>query len=520
MTQPYTYPTNQLDKPEALLALVGTFWENVYQGSFPVQSYLYARGQLDAQLYLNTLDLLASVSRYTVPVFRKENWYFLELLESQRNLSDANLARYIGTHAYQPGDLEYGIPVAGSMFSWNVDPQLVDVPAITNRITDPSLTFLNGVDFLLEKNANNGKTSLTFRDDPFADPLTPIRTLLKDNKVIDRQAGLWIYRGELDLNTVYEQFGYALGVHLSSSEGYRELINAVFDGLIDGGSSLSLDRLFATVAGVDLAHGTEVVEDIVYEPNTTLVITDKFVYRFNPRSTIVPAVGDTIRKGDSLSDALTVFEFNRGQLPPDLRALAVGEGLLGSGYFQDLVFENKVVPLVVEEDVDGYTKVSFEVGGVPADAEAFWADVHRNGVASGQTLAMLLDQRPASARTSQPTAMALPATVNPLGFLTSNLFRNNLFVVKLRTASFGPGALGMSVATLARRLVPPGQCCVVLVELVFQDDPVTLDAPGDDLRPGFTESVKTFTGTAYQESLPYTLIRESVRVRYHSGQCL
>jgi hypothetical protein len=60
--------------------------------------------------------------------------------------------------------------------------------------------------------------------------------------------------------------------------------------------------------------------------------------------------------------------------------------MLGYGFFGGLVFENKDVPVTVEEDVDGYTKVSWSLGGFSLDVEKFWEDVHASGVSKNQNL--------------------------------------------------------------------------------------------------------------------------------------
>jgi hypothetical protein len=512
----FVFPENVFDEPLKLLTAVGSFWANSYQGAFPVGSLLHARARLEAQNHLDLLHLVASMSRLSVPVFRRQDWYLLQLRESQLNRGDAALPRFDGTYAFD-GAISWGVPVQTEHDIWPAPATLTGVKMAMNRITDPSLTLTHGLDFYLD-----GVSSVvTFRENPFDNPLVSVREVVEDNEIVDREAALWLYAGEFDVENVYKQFGYVLGIHLKSSDGYRSLVNAVFDSLVDGGTQGSVDRVFAAVAGVPLVrkHG-EVVRQILADSRDLWVITDTEAYRHHKRSTPTVAVGQTLIKGQAMTDTMRVYEFGSGQVPPEIRALHVPNGHLAAGYYAGVSFENKNVPLVVEEGVDGYTKISWEVGGFPGDVEQFWADVHSNGVERGNTLAMLMDQRPDEAKTTQPTALALPATVNPLGFLLQNVFRNNLYVVCLKPATFGSGALRLHNAVALRKVVPPHTAVLVVVELAVADDPVILDAPGDDTKPGCEERLGAFSGTSFSETLdPGDLVTERVKARQQRGQC-
>lgn len=112
MLSGFSFPASELDQPSRLLEVVGSFWSNVYGGNYLVQSMLHARAQLDAQAHLDLLELIASMSRFNVPVFHTDNWLMLTLVESQRNETDANLAAYDGTLTYSDAfQARYGVPL-------------------------------------------------------------------------------------------------------------------------------------------------------------------------------------------------------------------------------------------------------------------------------------------------------------------------------------------------------------------------------------------------------------------------
>jgi len=267
-------------------------------------------------------------------------------------------------------------------------------------------------------------------------------------------------------------------------------------------------------------EATETVEEIVADDFWQWVITDQHAYRFVRGSTVLVSVGQVVHSGEPLTNTLEFYEFNRGQVPPpeDIRALAIGRGFLAEGYFQDLVFENKIVPTVVTTDDLGLTKIEFEVGGFPGDVDRFWNTVHAKGVVSGQTLAHLLDQR--TIKVGEPGPIALPTTINPLGFLLQNLFRQNLTVVVVKPSLFGPNALGTGRARVLNKLVPPHTALILLAELRYSDPPIKMEGPGTDTDPGYDEAVKVFLGFTTEDVIdPNVMVAERVRVIVRHGHC-
>lgn len=514
----YRFPESDLDLPDRLLSLIGSFWSESYGGSDLLQSLLFARGRLDAQSHLDLLELVASLSRFNVPIFHKENWYFLPLLESARNQTAVNLPRYDGTYRYtEAGEIFYGVPLPTSDYHcWTLPADLVEIPVILNRISDASLTWIDGVDYMVREGV------LFLRRNPFDNDRIVIRDVFENNVSVDREVGLWVYRGSFDRETVFNQFGYVLGRKLPSSEAYRDFVNAIFDGIVQGTSQRATQAALSALCDVSLVREAyETVETIYRDDAALWIVTDGHAYAFHRDSTALVQTGSVVRAGDPLVDTLQIHEFNRGVVPApaQLGALAVGRGLLAAGYYQDLVFRNVTVPLQVTTAPDGYTRVEFEVNGLPGDTIKFWDDIHAAGVAKNQTLAMLMDQR--AVKTGQPTALALPATINPLEFLCQNVFRSNLTVVVTKPGRFGPHALGLQNARLLRKLVPPHTMLILVSTLEIEGDEVTMAGSGDDDAAGYEEDVTTFLGLGVAEEIePLDYLEETVRLRQIRGRCV
>lgn len=513
----YAYPASDLDRPGNLLAVAGSFWSTTYQGMDFVADIFAARAQLAAQAHLDLLDLIAATSRFTVPLYHRENWTFLTFLQSEVNTTAA-VAEYAAGNAqvYGSGNgLKYGVGQAARGFAVPCPGDLRDCKLVLNRVTAPSLMLVKDIDFWLHEG------SIIFREDPFLNTLVPTQELFQSNEVVDRRAGLWLYHGDYDWSTTYEQFGYALKLRMASSEGYRSLVNALLDAITEGTTAETLYQAWAAITGVPLTreNGEQVVE-IAQDARQLCVITDRTVYQYPLGSTAIVQVGDTLHAGDPLVDTLRFFEFHRGQTPAatELSGLVLGPGLLANGYLGELVFENKEVPLIVEENVDGHTKVSFAISGAPLDVDRFWEDVHAQGIRAGQTLAQLLDRRPDPQ--GEPSADSLPATINPLAFLCANFLRHHAYLVRLRAGYLGTTALGLYTAEQLRKIIPPETVLIIVVELEHAEEPIIMDGPGDATRPGYVEQVSGFPCMVVSETIDgSTMISERLRLYQIRGKC-
>jgi len=512
----FLYPTNDFDRRNRLLAEVASFWNNVFGQREFVRDILFAKGQLEQQTVQQLTELFDSVSRFKLPPFHLERWYLITLLESDLNQGKAAQLLYDGEVDYDPtGPFKYGVPRQLNQFTWDAPAELVDTGVLVNRIHDASLTMTRGVDFLLEDG------SLFFRENPFDNPLVPVRDIVVGQEVVDRQIGLWVFQAKFDWDYIFEQFGYVIQLSLESGDEYKGMINAVFDALVEGTTQRSVENAFEAMTGSTLVQNpTETVKAIVDEPGRQLVITDQVVYEYSDLVSVIVSVGDKVIEGQALVDTLQFFEFNRGQCPTQeqCQAVALGRGFLGRGFFGDLVFENKSTPLVVETDDEGYTKVSWEIGGFPTDVVKFFDDLHANGLAAGQTLANLLDTR--TNKVGEPQASNLPTTINPFEFLCQNVLRNHAYLAKIRTAGFGPGAVGMNAGKILRKVHPPQTALIIAAELAHTDDPIIMEDPGTETAPGYEETVSTYTGMVQAETIsPDTAMDECVRVKLISGRC-
>lgn len=519
----FKYPTRDIDKPDKLLSFLGSHWESVYEGKNQVRSLMLARGRAENQKTIRLQEAVDSVSRFTVPTQHIEQWERFVLKESEKNLTDISLLRY-GEGAVYGNDPLSGVihkyGVAQNLFSTFPLPTNFTLPPfILNGFTTATRTLTLGLDYILDDIDN----AIIFRKDPFEDSLLVKQDVFKDGVVTDREIELWIFRLQLDEDLIRRQFGYVFGISLDSDQNFKDYLNALWDGAVEGSAGKQIEDAFAALTDtpVVLSEG-EVVEHIQKDQRHQLIITDKNSYRYNLLAVPIVSVGDVMIQGAQLVDTVTILEFHDGVVPnvADLLSLELGKEYLIDGFSGGISFHNKDVAVLV--DTSGiFTEVEFEVGGFLGDTIFFWNEFNTRGIASPPTLAQLLDQR--TNKVGEPTALNLPTTINPLEFLVQNVLRNNAFVIKIKVNQQGANRLPIGESKTIRKIIPPHTALFVSYELSIPEEIITMNGPGDDLEAGFEESPSIAFGLepVTEEVLDATiLISEAPKLTQIEGLCL
>ena len=428
MKPEYVYPGSDLDRSKVLISLLGSFWARTYTGIDQVHSYVDAAAYNVAQSHRNTLELVAAMSRYEVPLFHKELLVPVVLKRSELNTALTNTVLFDVDKARFNADLIFDAAANSELYSFPLPKKLVGVTQILNKITFPTVVLSENVHYTVDTRRN----AIVFTADPFANPAVLKRATQTDTGRSDEEIVLWGFIGSYDYEYVFNQFAYALSIRLKTSQNYKDLVNAIFSSLTAGGmSAKNLDLAIAAITGIPVvADARETVEVVEYDAAGLLVVTDKNVYKFPESAAPTVIVGQTVRAGEQLIQGFEIneFFFGNSNLPPDegrvdrpdiisllstnayetiaaendddllvsteslcpqrkaLTALALDNGFLSTCFYGDLVFENKIVPLQVSPNPrDGYTFVKFALGGFPADVERFFDELHRRGIEAAET---------------------------------------------------------------------------------------------------------------------------------------
>lgn len=541
MKQEFVYPGSDLDRGKNLLALLGTYWSRTYGASDQLMSYVTATANTVTQTHRNLLELVAALSRYDVPLFHRETLVPIVIRKSQINSTVTNTIKFDRNSALFDSGVNFDRPATSSLYAFPLPAKLVRVGQIFNKITFPTVAFLPNIDFYVDEEIG----ALIFSDNPFENASLTRRAVV-DGDLSDEEITLWGFCADYDYDYVFNQFAYAVGVKLKTSQGYKDLMNAIFESFLAGGAAASsLDLALAAICNIPLVRDPEeTIEAVRHDAYGLFIATDKNIYRFSADAEPLVTEGQRVFAGQPLIDGFDVNEFRPGMYfqnmddsvpvyrqavtnfltthgfdyleteteddiilntaavcPPrkkDLAAIALDNGFISACFYGDLVFENREVPLhVVTNHPSGYTYVHFDLNGLPADVRRFFDEVHVRGIELLNTdeechpskrkigtLAHLLDRRRYAE--TEPKEEHLPTSINPLRFLVENVLRNNVFIVRITISALGQKQLGLYNIRSLRQLLPPQTAMIVVFELTAPQDQV----PSSSI----AEAVGFFTG--------------------------
>ena len=411
------YPENDLDVIDKIKALLGGYWSDIYTESDQIDHLVSARATLWKESNSSWVEAGKSKSRHAVSPLRLKSWLYFPIKRSE-GISPKGF--YEGGGAYGTS-LLYGRTPG---LTWRLPPGVLGASQIYNRITYPSVSLFEGIDYSIDPKLG----LIQFKENPFSNTNIAYSEAALDDLTTDREIALWIHNAKIDQKSVQLLFGLPIGVDGRSSEEYKGLINTIYDCLVLGTSSGRLASLLGYSLNVPVALADEAVEIINTEARK-VIVTDKNVYFLPYRANASVAVGDKVIKGFSLSDALTIKELRRGVDLSDVAALTLGKGFIDNKFVYDLTFLNEDLDTSVS-DLDGVTELKFKVNGHPLDVDHFWETTHKIGIEKGRTLAQALDIR--VEKVGEPQAESLPSAINPMSFLLENIIPMGLTLVTIK----------------------------------------------------------------------------------------
>lgn len=492
------YPSSLYDRGEELLRALGSFWTDIF-GDADKLTQLYRGYMLEAgQTYQDYLEALNCVSRFLIPIYHTEKWYFLTFLRSEVGVTTL---RYGDGAVYgpQPTDVlantgtvfRYGVPYRSSRDFVNAPGSLQRTRLMFNRLLEPSLSYVDGIDFEIDAD----RQLIYFREDPFSTGLLATRDIIgSDGEIADTEGSLWLHMAEFDRDYLWSQFGYAVGLRLASSEAYKLFINSVWDTDIKAPALKPLQDTLTAISGIPFVkNDAERVTEIIETAAKKQVVTDLEVYTYPVSAEVLVSVGDVVYGGEHLTDVVEILELDGVPDQATLPSVSLGSSFLKGGYQGEVIFDNRLVSLDYGGvDDDNKAIVTFEVSGLDEDVDRFWDTVHAEGKAAGKVLSEWLDRR--ANPEGPPLPSHLPTTINPLDFVVGQIMSNNLFLIRLKPDKFADGALGLQYMSQLRRIVPPQTTFIVYIETTVDSEYIDPTAPGDDSNAGAEELFDNYMG--------------------------
>lgn len=465
-------PTRELADSSVLLQLLGSHWSSTYQGKDTVAAILRANGRLAQQTEHDMHETLDSLAFDTIPTWHREIMRPLILKETELNTEMRGMLLWDDAEQLATFDdsrnFAFDRQVDRAVYSFPIDRGIHSLACITDGTNDCRVSLTWQLDFLLDST----RRAITFYENPFSNPrLTPSITFDNHGQIV-RTLELWMWAVDIDRRHIYTQFGHLVAEEFPSSDRYRQFVSAAMLALKLGTGRVHIEQIVEAATGVQLAKSDETVEQLLTLGDRKIAVTDKMVYQYKSSANWLVSVGDELKGGDPLVDAVRFTPAKSVYIPTDYLGFCLGQGMLNPAAVRgDLFFYNKEVPL---QRVRRYGRVfaEFELGGNTADVAAFWNYTHGPQSAYAGSLANLLDTR--SPKSSNATDASLPTTVNPCKFLLDNLLSSGVSWLHVNWADCS-GGIGLQALNLIRDILPPWLLLAVELNLFAGDKFIDID---------------------------------------------
>lgn len=451
---------------QKMYSWLGSFWSSVYEDRAFVRYVQGARALRVAQLYLDIIEAASLVDRENAPVFHRERWYPIVVRRSGRNVGSSTMLRLGDANEAVLGEQTSRIYPDGTVFRlggkdvsfrdmvvYRLDPSIKNVATcIVDNIAEPKTILHSGTDYAVL----DGAIALRAKFDPFGEGSTfaTFEVVADDPDDNDVESVMWACDALVDKDYVYGHLGYAMGLPTGSTEGFKRIVNAVWNTVADGATPRLLQALVAAICDVPTVRNeVETVETILKtDDGGYQVITDKEVYTLPKYSGLHPKVhaGTTLHMFDLVDDSIRVYpyvtdvdrisgytEFSDKfesdvpaiDLPPALFRTSVEDGFsVGWG---------KRAIVCHGFDANGNPKLGFRLDGSDEDNDLFWDDVWAEYERLGKSIESCFED---CIRDKVYEKGKTCGSIVPIRFFLRQLIGANTLVVTVRTDVVGDGA--------------------------------------------------------------------------------
>jgi len=456
-----------LTHPDNFLDYLSSFWTQVFQDDGAVRGIAAADAHQLAQLYQDFVESVAALSIQTITPFHRELTYPIVLRKTTFSEGPDTIRFGKGIEwGAQPSRTAFreGVTFVYGGMEKRSGLYYVGIPAgvqniqggIFNRLINPSVFLVRDNDFILKDGI------LSFKQDPFTNPLIAKRTVAGPNGSIDEEVVLWASDTQFDHSTLFNHYGFLFPTIQGQGESYRRALECLLKAWSGGPTFAALDSLAAALAGAPLVGETsETVESIQFFNGLQLIITNTNIYTIPAGLTMRPEIrkGTVISAGQPLTTATVLADRKAGQ--PwwnELPALMAGPDLVAAD-ITSLGFLNE--PCRVE-----YKRgARFFLAGASRDVEAFWDQVRQKEADSNLSLADQLWRDAGLIDDSGAPDFSQSLWLNPLQFLAEKVLADDLLVLKLKVACLpNPSNLFRNLELL-RRIAPAHATLLVFLSV-------------------------------------------------------
>ena len=439
------FPAKDATDGQYLYRSLGSFWTQVFKDKKVLQGYTTAFAEELIQQQYNLMQVLKQYSVKDIDLFSSVKWKPIQIKKSEFNKAPFIFESAGAVFGKQPSSdpfyadslFRFGYPKetdGKSIFSFAPNFKLAKFGGIANRVISPSLLLLPGVNVAINNDV------LYFNVDLFDNDYIPKAAILNDlgepavytdlegKKHEDQLIVLWVYLAEIDEQALYRNFGVLFDVKLDTTQNYKDLLAALMNLSVEGGTIAALSKAFAAISSAPMViESSETVEDVYELGLYKYLITDKNTYRIKIDQSFISEiqVGSELEAGkiliDSIKIADTVLSQNWWNKEIKANKLAFPSYVFAANIKYQLFFENDIKLITYYGDPSAAPstyKINFPTLGRPKDVKAFQDYINKpeNKSELVRKLGLQLNK-------------GMP--INPMEYVFVNMFKNNTLLLKV-----------------------------------------------------------------------------------------
>ena len=465
-----------LTDPRKFLNYLGSFWSQIFADREAILGLTQSNSKQLEQLYVDFTDIVRASSVFGMNSIRKELVRPIFIYESKISTSSNEISfgsgiKFDDTYLVQSNATDPKLKFGGQARSVlptfvDVDPSIKSVGnVLLNRLHNPSVTLVNGCDFIFDNN------SVLFKSNPFDNSLIPRVEVPVDgsDSATDRLIVLWAVNCDIEEYSVHQKYGYVFfNSPVPDSSVELNIIQQLFRIYSGGPTIKALDSLVCAICGgPQTTEQSEVVQYIADYRDSKLVVTDMSVYTIQNTDTIRDGIvaGTVLSAGSPLTNRSLVFDsYTNPNWWTSLSGIAIRDDYCVSD-ISNVSFLNKEVPFNqtgVIQGKDGRVVAdgNFYLAGSPRDIDKFWNSVRERSIASDIYLSETLWKDAGLTTPDGSPDYTKPLYVNPLRLFVEKIAGMSIIVVNINSSQFVNAE--SSLARL-RQVLPVGTSLLVII---------------------------------------------------------
>ena len=458
------YKSRPTTNDDFLFRSLGSFWTQIFRDREALKGYTQGQAEEIIQRYIDVIEAVKNYSVKDSPMLHTEKWKPIQLLKSQLNQVPFVFEPNGAVFGVQPDAEEYyrGIMFKfgfkkepnQDIFQYYIGNEFKTVGFLADRVISPTEVYIHGSDYVLSNgalifNKNIFEDSNLEKFEVIGEEGIPVTYVDKFGvRQQEQSAIIWVYNAEIDVDYLFDNFGYIFDLYIADPEVYRAILEKLFATIVNGPTVANIKNLCAIALSCPFVlNAEEVVESVFEDASHKFVVTDKECYRIPLTSTLIPlVVGKTLYAGQLLTTDVEYYDnsssANGWWKKTGLVGgrLAFSKNLFLGNYSNQLSFSSELEIIAL----DGNGNIVFPVLGHPEDVKKFNAFLNNSAARKTKLKTYFSLSDPGST-----------ASFVPLDFIMDNFLKLNVAFMKFKFSSDEKMADFLRYIPLIRSNLPP-----------------------------------------------------------------